>query len=177
MNKLLATAVASAAMVFSTGHAQAEQTGYIGLNYAPYELSDGSTDLTLPVVYATLGGQVHENIAVEVRAGLAAGEDTAYVFGTPVDVELSQLVGANIRLGAPVTETIYPYVMLGYNRVELEASAFGSSFDETESDVAYGLGARFMVAERISITAEYALIYDKDGEEIDGFSVGIANHF
>jgi opacity protein-like surface antigen len=88
------------------------------------------------------------------------------------------MYGAYIRGGIPVSESFFPYVVLGYTRGEVTASVDGfGSFSESENDTSFGLGVDFDISQNVIINAEYMNYLDKDGTEIDGFSIGLVGKF
>lgn len=180
LNKL----VQAVAIVGLTGSvvlpAVAENQYYGGLGVAFLEYSeDGvSDDASLNAINGTLGVNFNENFSGEIRAGFGVGDDSVNILGTNVDVELDTFFGAYVRGGIPAAEAFFPYVVLGYTRGEVTASApgFGSS-SESESDVSFGLGADVNVSETLTINAEYMNYLDKDGAEVSGFTIGFKTSF
>lgn len=162
-----------------SGYAQAEN-GYYGgsfsfLDYSEAEIDD---DASLTAVFGRLGTNFNENISGEIRLGFGVGDDNVNLDGFDVDVELDTMFGAYIRGGVPVTESFFPYVIFGYTRGEVSASIAGlGSTSETETDTSFGLGADVNVNQDITINIEYMNYFDKDGAEIDGFSIGLASKF
>ncbi len=176
--------IAIAAIGLSTssvlcGATQAE-TGYFGGNLAFVDYSEEgiNDDASLVAIFGRLGKNFNENFSGEIRAGIGIGDDSVDVFGTDVDVELDSMFGAYVRGGIHAAESFFPYVVLGYTRGEVTASVSGfGSESESESDVSFGLGADVNVSEMFKINVEYMNYFDKDGAEIDGFSIGIISKF
>lgn len=171
------TIVAIGLSTLLCGTAQAEK-GYYGvglafLNYSEEDIEDAS----LTSIYGRLGTNFNENISGEFRIGVGVGDDSVDVYGYDVDIELDNMVGAYLRGGIPVTESFFPYAVLGYTRLELTASAMGFSESESETDISFGLGADVDVNGNITVNVEYINYVDKDGLEIDGFSIGVASKF
>jgi len=159
-----------------SGYAQAE--GYFGGNISFLEYSEGGfEEASLTAVVGRLGTTFNENFSGEIRLGFGVGDDSVDVFGTDVDVELDNMFGVYVRGGIPVTDSFFPYAIVGYTRGEVTASALGYSESNSESDVSFGLGADINLSQNAIINMEYMSYFDKDGTEIDGFSVGIASKF
>ncbi|MBD3648422.1 MAG: porin family protein [Pseudomonadales bacterium] len=180
MSKKLSKAMMGIVMsCLAVGTANAE-TGYYGGSFAFVDYSEEGIgdDASLNILYGRLGTRFNENFSGEIRAGIGIGDDSVNVLGTDVDLELDTLFGAYVRGGIQASETLYPYVILGYTRGEATASVSGfGSVSDSESDVSFGLGVDFDVSKTLTINFEYMNYLDKGGAEIDGFSIGIATIF
>lgn len=156
------------------------QETYVGGNAAFLDYSeDGIRDeASLTAIYGRLGSQFNEILSAEFRLGLGIGDDSIGFMGRDVDVDLKNMFGAYVRAGLPVTDVFYPYAVIGYTRGEVEysLSGFGSDSD-AESDVSFGVGSDFSLGQQMTINVEYMNYLDKNGVEIDGFSVGFAKSF
>lgn len=174
--KSLIAAIGLSALL--SGYAQAEI--YYGANilFLDYSEEDIDDDASLTAIVGRLGTSFNENFSGEIRLGIGVGDDDVDVFGFDADVELDNMYGAYIRGGIAVTESFYPYAIVGYThgKVTASVSGFGSE-SESESDVSFGVGADVNVTESIIVNIEYMNYLDKDGAEIDGFSIGIASKF
>ena len=161
-----------------SGLAQAE--GYYGGNLSFYDYNEvGLSDsASLTGIVGRLGTTFNENFSAEVRAGFGVGDDTVSAFGLNADVELDNMLGAYVRGGIPVSDSFYPYAVIGYTRIKLTASipGFGSE-SESDSDLSFGLGADINITENVIFNIEYMNYFDKDGAEIDGYSIGVATKF
>lgn len=143
------------------------------LDYSEFGIPE---DASLTALYGRLGTSFTENFSAEIRAGFGLGDDTVDVFGLPVDVELNNFFGGYLLAGFD-TGSFYPYAIVGYTRSELEASAFGTSISETESDASFGFGADFYLSNTSSLNIEYMNYLDEDGVEIYGFGIGLSQVF
>ena len=148
--------------------------GLAAVKYAEDGIDD---DASMKAIYGRLGSHFNEYISGEVRLGLGVADGTVTESSIDVDVELTSYFGAYIRGSVPVTSGFAPYVIVGFTRAELEASAFGYSVDANETDTSYGLGADFDVGESLKLNIEYMNYIDKDGGELDGFSIGLLKSF
>lgn len=156
------------------------ENGYFGGNIAFVEYSEEGIgdDASLNAIFGRIGKKFNENFSGEIRVGIGIGDDTVDLFGGDVDVELDSLFGVYVRGGIQVAESFYPYAVLGYTRGELTASVSGfGSASESESDISFGVGADVGISEKVILNVEYMNYLDKDGAEIDGFSIGIATNF
>lgn len=161
-----------------SGYVQAENYYGGNISFLDYSEEGIDDDASLTAIVGRLGTTFNENFSGEVRLGFGVGDDTVDVFGFDADVELDNMFGAYVRGGIPVTDSFFPYAIVGYTRGEVTASISGfGSESETESDVSFGVGADVNVNQNIIINVEYMNYFDKDGAEIDGFSIGIASKF
>lgn len=151
---------------------------YVGANYAAFNYKEGSVDLDLPVIYGRIGAFMTDNLSAEFRYGVAAGDDSVDLGGVSGDVEVSEYYGLYLRAGAPVTKSIYPYVFAGLTKGELEISAMGVTVSDEDDDTSYGLGVDFSIPNSAAaVNLEYGKYMDKDGFELDGFTVGVSCRF
>ena len=93
-----------------------------------------------------------------------------------VDVELDSVVGAYVRVGGDF-EGVLPYLLLGFARTEVTASAGGLSASDDESDFSYGIGLDVGSAENLSFNIEYMNYYDDSDGDITAIGVGITSSF
>ena len=174
--KSLTTGFALFSLLLGNAHAD----NYFGGNIAFLDYSeDGiSGDASLTAIVGRLGTTFNKNFSGELRLGLGIADDSVGVFGYDVDVELDNMFGAYVRGGVPVTDTFFPYAIVGYTRGELTASipGFGSESD-AEADLSFGFGADVNISKTIILNVEYMNYFDKDGVDVAGLSVGIASKF
>jgi len=175
---LIATATISSLLLTANVHAeQSTPQKYIGGNLSFLSYEEAGLDADLIAVNGRFGAFFNPYIAAEMRLGLGLIGDEVDIFGTDVDIDLNYLIGAYVRAGVPVNDKVFPYLLLGYSRGELEASANGMSVDEAESDTSFGFGLDMKIDNKITLNAEYANLLDKEGAEISGFSVGATFKF
>lgn len=161
------------------GSAMAEGN-YFGGSFAALDYSDDSVDqdFSLTAVYGRLGTNFSENFSGEIRVGTGVGDDSVSYGGINANIELDTIYGLYVRAGIPVTESFFPYAVVGYTRGELTLSVSGlGSASESESDASFGLGADFNLTQNVIINGEYMSYFDKDGAEISGFSIGLTTAF
>lgn len=180
MNRLIiASAIGALALSPLSANADISNQAkpYIGgaAQFLSYEEPGVDTDHI--VVAGRLGAFFNQYIAAEARLGLGVVGDETNAFGPTIDIDLNYVFGAYLRGGVPVNDVAFPYVLLGYSRGEVEASANGVSIDEAESDVSFGFGLDVKVNDKFSVFGEYANLLDKDGAEVSGFSFGLAVNF
>ncbi|HTN32431.1 MAG TPA: porin family protein [Marinobacter sp.] len=163
---------------FSSSVALADQN-YVGASFAFVDYSEEGIrdDASLTMIAGRLGAKFNKNLSGEIRVGFGVGDDSVNVLGTDVDVELNTMFGAYVRGGVEVAKSFYPYVVLGYTRGEITLSVPGYSRSDSESDVSFGLGADVDINDKLTFNVEYMNYFDKDGAEIDGFSLGLVTRF
>jgi opacity protein-like surface antigen len=175
---LFSAVVIGSATLLGAGTAQA-QNGYAGanLNFLDYSENGINDEASITAGTFRLGAQINEYLSGELRAGLGFSDDTVNISGTDVDIELDSLFGAYLRGGFPVTESVYPYAVFGITRGKVTASVQGFSRSESETDTSFGAGIDFTLIDQVTLNVEYMSWLDKDGSEIDGFSVGASTAF
>ena len=171
MNKpFLATALITA-ITFASGSAYAEKISgnrYVGASFGFLMIDpDDGQDADLSTISGRIGGFINDYVAAEARAGTGIAGDTI----EGVDVDLTYLFGAYARIGAPINNQFFPYVLVGYSRAEID---WGGK--DSETDTSYGAGLDFQVVNMI-LNVEYANWIDKDGVTLDGISVGFSTNF
>lgn len=142
----------------------------VGATTMDFEIS-GADKSNMSVAYGVLGSQLNENLAMELRLGTGVQDGDFEYQSIEFDTELEQYVGAYLKVGAPVTQNIYPYAVIGMTRIKMELSAMGVSESAAENEVSYGAGVRFGNPEDVQFAAEYIQYYDDAGEEFSGISV------
>lgn len=165
--------LAVSALLISTKAALA-QDYYLGGSFAAIEYSEsGLDDADLTSIYGRAGAKLNDYLSAEIRAGVGVGDDSVGFLGVDVNVELENFFGAYVRGGIPTGSIAYPYIIAGYTRGEVEASALGFSESESESDISYGVGLDLNMNEQITLNIEYINYLDKNETEVSGFSVGV----
>lgn len=169
------------ACALMAGNALAEDSypkGYGGIGYllAEYEEEGVDDELQVGALFGQVGVKVNPYVAGELRLGIGVADDTAEVYGVPVNMELKTIAGIYAKAGLPNQTPIYPYIVAGVSSIELEASASSgnrsASVSDSGSDVSYGVGANIELTDRFAANVEYMQYYDKDGVELSGLSFG-----
>lgn len=144
---------------------------YFGMNVGLYEQAfDGaSTDASVTSVEGRVGGFLNDYSALELRLGLGLVGDEL----DNRDVDLDYLFGAYTRIGAPL-ENIFPYVALGFSRVQVGLT--NPDVDDAETSPSYGVGVDLNVA-NISVNMEYLQLADQNDIDVSGFTIGFTSTF
>ena len=94
-----------------------------------------------------------------------------------VDYSLDNFFGGYATFNLANESPITPYAILGFTRVEIEASSFLGTATEDETDVSYGIGINMEFAPNLSGNLEYMRYYEDSNAEVDGLGVGIQFNF
>lgn len=144
---------------------------YFGVNVGFYEqgFDSASSDASLSTLEARVGGFLNEYAALELRLGAGlVGDEVAQR-----DVDLDYLVGAYTRVGAPM-QNVFPYLALGFSRVQLGLS--NPDLDASETSASYGLGLDLNVA-NLTVNLEYLQLADQNDVDVSGFTLGFTSTF
>lgn len=177
---ILATVLFSSSLTMAGGYAGGN---VMRIDYSEdlddYGWDDADADLT--AIYGRIGGSFNDYISAEFRLGLGLGEDNVSVSGLSIDLSLDYLVGGYFRLGVPLGEVVYPYIIAGFTQAELTAEAAGYggsvSYSDSDSDASYGIGVDFNAGEVVTINLEYMRYFDKGAIEVNGISIGVVGRF
>ena len=158
---------------------------YYGASLASIELTDdeGPIDkISFTTLYGRLGAKWSENISGEFRLGLASSEEKQ----AGQLLEMKGFGGLYVKVGAPLSETFYPYAIIGKTRGKLGISTDTSSVTKssvtkssvtkssvTKSDTSFGFGADVKIFESVAINLEYINYIDKPVNDFAGFSIGL----
>lgn len=148
--------------------------GELGLGAGAVKV--GELDFYPGFASAALGAFVWPGIGVEVFAdgGLREGIDDGF------QLEVSQGVGAGIRLESPPSDGLAGYVVLGYAEFRVRQDRDndrGRTADLVEDfggvRVSVGLVQRFERVRSLSLAAEYRKYYVEDGLDLDALVVSL----
>ena len=170
-------------------HSVAVAENYASVNYlaGKYEES-GIENLSSGMLSVTLGTEISENLSVEGRYAFGISDDSTSfededLGNIDTEFELARYYGVYARFGAPVGD-LKPYALVGYSDVKVDltftATEFGGasgSESDSDSDVSYGVGADLAINDRIDANVEYLRLYDNDGAEVSGISLGLRSAF
>jgi OOP family OmpA-OmpF porin len=121
------------------------------------------------------GYQFHRNFAVEANYTVFGDtEDT--IAGVNTEVEFDTF-GISLVGIAPIAERFDLFAKLGLAYWDAKVQAAGFSDDDNDTDLSYGLGARFNFNEQVSIRGEYEGIDVGGLDRADFLSMGIEFNF
>ncbi|MGB1458507.1 porin family protein [Spongiibacter marinus] len=172
---VLASGIAAASPAF------AEEDRYFGAAAGQFSVTESGEEAEPAFAFLRYGMEFNDYLAAEFRAGMGLGDDSVNIDGIAVETELKQLLGAYLKVGYPVTESIYPYVLFGASHTKFNASVAQRlgrvTASEKRDSVSYGLGVAFEVSDLLAITVEQTRYTDKDELEMDGLSIGFSRNF
>jgi len=94
------------------------------------------------------------------------GAEEGSLFGTTVSLEARLSYGIAFRAGWVIEERYLPYLRIGWQRTDFEASAPGvGSQSEDLNALRVGVGLEALVTDRFSVRGEYAYTAYEDFEE------------
>ncbi|TBW50777.1 porin family protein [Marinobacter halodurans] len=175
------SAIAVLAGVLISGHVLADDAqpkAYLGLNYLAAQYEEDGVDDTLDVgaIFVQLGAQINPYLAGELRVGSGITDDSTTIYGVDASLEIKNLFGGYLKAGIPTGTLVYPYVVAGVSRAEVEVTAssgyYQVSNSDSGSDISYGAGVNLDIADNFAANVEYMQYYDKDGIDISGISFG-----
>lgn len=145
---------------------------YYGASLASIKLtkdvgSESTDSVSFTTLYARLGAKWTENISGELRLGLSSSDEEY----KDLMLEIKRFAGVYIKAGIPVTETFYPYAIIGKTRGKLGFSHHLPSV--TKTDTSFGLGAEIKAFESATVNLEYMNYIDKPVYDFAGFSLGL----
>lgn len=203
MYKLHFTATLISALTIGSNSAFAQgfyvDGGYSSLS-TDYEETDSiSLDLDFDAVGGHVGYEFNRYFGLEAEGLLGLSDETVTVYGTAddvysspdliddeeyeeLDVELglNYLVGAFAKANWPIHDNFTAFGRVGYaaGELELNASAEGESFSDSEvgDGFAYGVGLMIDVPYNFFIRGDYT-IYNIEDAETDAWMLGAGIRF
>lgn len=170
MKKTLFTALAASGLLFAGQQALAEGN-YIGAQYNMYTFSTSDMqDLEPDGLVLKLGGDLNENFQLEGRFGRSLSDDNNNVTALKID----EYIGFYVKGGMEFADMVFPYVTLGYTKVDFEF--YGDDLDQTESDLSYGLGADVRFGD-VQVGIEWIMLQDKSDYELENLNLSCAWRF
>ena len=179
--KTVSKFIAITAFAITATAAQAQIYGEVGYTALKIKQTSGGTTLTASpsALGATIGYEVHKNVAVEAMGVFGISDDTIKVNGTSVAAKLKvdSSYGLFLKPKTMLGENFEIFGRLGYMNSKVSASGAGSSVSAAESSFAYGLGANYYVNKTTYLTVNYMNFYNKDSVKIDGITFGLGMKF
>ncbi len=166
---------ALAALTLATAGVNAQLYGELGYTDIRDKFSIDGTEYKphLGALNGVIGYGVHPNLAVEGMLALGVKDDTV----AGVKTELQHSYGVFIKPRVMVSPAVELFGRIGYMESKTKASAGGVSATDSSGDWAYGLGANYYFQPDTYGTLSYMRLYDKDGEQINGLTLGVGMKF
>ena len=176
-NLILITCLVSSSFAFAKGK-------YYGINYVSSSYSDQiAKDASLKLVQGTYGSAFNSILAAELRfsIGLSGDEVDGYSFpsfarGGDTPLEVKNIGSAFLKAGASISQTIYPYAILGVSAGEFEVQPGNYTESDTTTSVSYGTGVDVRL-DYFNINFEYVSYFNNDDAEVTALSVGLSKSF
>ncbi len=158
-------------------------TSYVGANAANLTISPAGEagDISLRTAYGRFGDRISDNLSLELRFGTGT-ENAEIGSGAAMQAEVSvdKFYGVYVLGGVPVTEYLYPYVIVGFSKMEIEeVGAFqrDDKLDYNPSSLSVGVGFNFSLGKNFVLNAEWSQLIKDDGLKVAGPSLGVAYQF
>lgn len=154
--------------------AQQNQGFYIGIAAAQASfdgaVAAGRLENGKPVgVIGKIGYNLHENFALEARAGVGVKKETI----NGVDNKWKSVGGVYLKPQLPLASSFNLFGLLGYGMVKQE---IGNS-SLTSKGMSYGMGVSYDLTENWSIGIDAVRYATEDNADSDAYSVGIDYKF
>ena len=141
---------------------------YVEGQYTAFGISEDGDSVDLGGIGLVVGRDLSENFAVEVIAGIGAGDDSLY----GAKVEVDRYYGLILKPNMDVSEQINIFLDLGYVDLQLQASGPGGTIKDSNSKFLWGVGAEVDFNDSI-----YGSIGYSDLDTSDGIQLGIGYRF
>ena len=105
-----------------------------------------------------------EEISLEIRTGTGIDDDTV----RGIDLELESLYGVYGLYHYSISELASLYGAVGISRASLKASVSGSSDQDNDHGLSYGVGVKFSI-----FSVEFMRYLDTNEIEVDAITVGV----
>ena len=137
--------IAITAFAITATAAQAQIYGEVGYTALKIKSTSGVNKLKASpsALGATIGYDVHKNVAVEAMGVFAISDDTINFNGAPAKLKLNSSYGVFLKPKTMLSENFEIFGRLGYMNTKLSASGANFSASEARSSLAYGLGANY----------------------------------
>lgn len=172
MKKGLMLASLIAGSLLSYG-ALAEKVGGISLLSPDIEMGDSSIQPML--IQGQIGADIYSNIMAELRVAFAVSDDDL----NGVNVKLSSMQGAYLKMHLPVWQQLSAYGLAGFihQSFSTDEGADMAPFDSDQSGVSAGFGFSFSMEKMPTVYLEYVSYYsDSEADmnfDVSGFSLGL----
>jgi opacity protein-like surface antigen len=150
--------------------------GYVGASVGKSateirELSFDETDTAFKV----FGGYSFNSYVGVELAYVDAGAPSISVASETLEIATSGLIGSFV-VGIPLGDSFKVFGKIGLAFYDVEAEIAGQRFDDSENDVAYGIGLSYSITDKFSVRTEYETI-DVEAGDFSMFTLGGAFHF
>ena len=179
--KTISKFIALAAFAVSATAVQAQLYGEVGYTALKIKQTSGANTLQASpgVLGATIGYDVHKNVAVEAMGVFGINEDTVKSNGTSVaaKAKMDSSYGVFLKPKTMLGESFEVFGRLGYMSSKVSVTGAGYAGSTSDSSFAYGLGANYYFTKTTYLTANYMNLYNKNNTKVDGLTFGLGMKF
>lgn len=169
---LLCAAVAACAA--APAFAETGLYGSAGYTHIVSSEEFNGENIDMGALSGQVGMMLNDNFGVEVEAAVGVRDFDDRVSGVQIVASLEYAIAAYGRAQVEVGDNITVFARAGFAQaeIEVEASAFsiGQQASSSDSGFAGGIGADFMLTERVGLTAGYTR--HEVGEGFNTFNIG-----
>jgi len=166
---LASLGLASMGLAVNTVSAAEPVGGYVGASIGESNIEDDDIDFDEgDTAFKIFGGYAfHPNFAVEL-AYVDAGSPRETAGPASLEVEAKGIIGSAVGR-IPLGDIFTLFGKVGFAHYDIDATVrFGNgtvlSDDDSDTDIAYGLGAQVAIGARFAVRAEYEMIDIEDGD-------------
>jgi opacity protein-like surface antigen len=174
---LLAASVCGAALAQPT---ESAWYGEIGLSQLNLKVTDGLSAKARPsLLTGTIGYQWLPHLAVEgfVAGGIDRDEVKLNGVNTGIDAKVPSAFGIFLKPGIALGDRVELFGRVGYARTKVRLSAGGVNVDDSNDDLAYGLGLNVNLSRQSYLQANWMNYYDKHQVKLDGLGLVYGRRF
>ena len=179
--KTMSKLIAITAFAITATAAQAQIYGEVGYTALKGTQTSGANKLEASpnVLGATIGYDVHKNVAVEAMGVFGVKDDTLKFNGTslPAKAKINSSYGVFVKPKTMLSENFEIFGRLGYMNSKASVTGGNLSTFSAGSSLAYGLGANYYVTKATYLTVNYMNVYNKNNLKIDGVTFGLGMKF
>jgi hypothetical protein len=129
------------------------------------------------MVRGLIGQELNENFAIEGMLATGLSDGNFNVSGVNVGIKVDNAYGAYLKAKANPSNDLEVFARVGFNKMNITASALGYSASDSGSDTAIGAGLKFALAKDVKLAVDYMTYYQKNGIKATGYTVGLGFNF
>ena len=138
-----------------------------------YTASSGSA------VRGIIGTEIDENLALEgmFATGMSSGSVT--ISGYNATIALDSMYGFYLKPKINLSDKASLFARIGYahSNATLAISSLSYSSSASNSSISYGVGTNYKITDKMSLSADYMVYYNKDSVNVNGMAFGIGYKF
>lgn len=147
-------------------------TSYVGASVMHLEEDGGGAALS--AAYGRFGAHIDQYTSLEWRLGTGVMDDSLTSANqSETDIDLDLMYGVYLRGGIPLAQ-FYPYVGVGYTKMEFDISSIDGSRRDRASDISFAVGLDYVFTPSLRATAEYQQYINDAPLRVYGVSLGLS---